>query len=61
MDLLNLNIEVDVKYAINNGFCVSTQEHIGWRNQSRKLVVVSTDGEFHYAGDGMVSFSYINF
>lgn len=27
-------------------------EEIGWRNQSHRIVVFSTDAEFHYAGDG---------
>jgi len=31
------------------------QKKIGWRGQSRKLVVMSTDASFHYAGDGKVS------
>jgi hypothetical protein len=26
----------------------------GWRNGSRKLIVVATDGPFHIAGDGKV-------
>jgi len=30
------------------------QKQIGWRSQSRKLVVLSTDASFHYAGDGKV-------
>jgi len=38
-------------------FCwtVCVQKKIGWRKQSRKLVVMSTDAIFHYAGDGKVS------
>lgn len=28
------------------------REEIGWRNQSRKLLVLSTDNGYHYAGDG---------
>ncbi|CAF0786166.1 unnamed protein product [Didymodactylos carnosus] len=28
---------------------------IGWRNDSRKLIVFSTDAGFHYAGDGRVT------
>jgi len=39
---------------------VCTNE-IGWRRDSRKLVVFSTDSGFHYAGDGKVSFYYIKF
>lgn len=27
----------------------------GWRNTSRKLIVVATDGPFHIAGDGKVT------
>lgn len=27
---------------------------IGWRPQSDKIIVVATDEEFHYAGDGKV-------
>lgn len=30
---------------------VHTSE-IGWRPQSDKIIVVATDEEFHYAGDG---------
>lgn len=30
---------------------------IGWRQDSRKLVVFSTDASFHTAGDGKVSLS----
>jgi hypothetical protein len=30
------------------------QENIGWRDHSRKLVVVTTDGDFHIGGDGLV-------
>jgi len=35
------------------GLC-DVQKKIGWRSQSRKLVVMSTDASFHYAGDGKV-------
>lgn len=31
------------------------QRQIGWRADSRKLVVFSTDSSFHYAGDGKVN------
>lgn len=27
-------------------------EEIGWREQAHRLVVFSTDAEYHYAGDG---------
>lgn len=27
-------------------------DEIGWRNQSRRLIVFSTDAGYHYAGDG---------
>jgi len=27
---------------------------IGWRNESRKMIVVSTDSDFHIAGDGFL-------
>ena len=40
---------------------VCSQRQIGWRNQSRKLVVLSTDASFHYAGDGKVIHPYIEF
>lgn len=30
------------------------RDHIGWREQARKLLVFSTDSSFHYAGDGKV-------
>jgi len=35
---------------------VRLQKKIGWRSQSRKLVVMSTDASFHYAGDGKVRY-----
>lgn len=31
---------------------VVCQDHIGWRDQARRLLVFSTDAGFHYAGDG---------
>lgn len=31
---------------------VVCKDYIGWRNKSRKLLVVSTDNDYHYAGDG---------
>lgn len=34
------------------------QKNIGWRDQSRKLIVVTTDGDFHLGGDGMVCYVY---
>lgn len=30
------------------------RNHIGWRDQARRLLVFSTDAGFHYAGDGKV-------
>lgn len=33
---------------------VVCHEKIGWRNKARKLLVYSTDGPFHIAGDGKV-------
>jgi protocadherin alpha len=30
------------------------KKEIGWRDQSDKIIVVATDEEFHYAGDGKV-------
>jgi hypothetical protein len=38
-------------------FCL--KDVIGWRNDSRKLIVFSTDAGFHYAGDGRVCNKYI--
>lgn len=32
--------------------CITTQ--IGWLNQSRKIVVFATDGDMHFAGDGLL-------
>jgi hypothetical protein len=34
---------------------------IGWRNDSRKLIVFSTDAGFHYAGDGRVDNQILTF
>nr|CAI5868361.1 unnamed protein product [Callosobruchus analis] len=31
---------------------VVCRDHIGWREQARRLLVFSTDASFHYAGDG---------
>lgn len=31
---------------------IACNNEIGWRNQSRKLLLFSTDAGFHYAGDG---------
>jgi len=31
------------------------KQQIGWRDQSDKIIVVATDAEFNYAGDGKVS------
>lgn len=31
------------------------QERIGWRNQSRKIVILATDGLIHFAGDGKLA------
>ncbi|KAJ8024734.1 Integrin beta-1 [Holothuria leucospilota] len=31
------------------------QDHIGWRNNSRKLLVVTTDAPFHVQGDGRLA------
>lgn len=31
---------------------IACREHIGWREQARRLLVFSTDAGFHYAGDG---------
>lgn len=31
---------------------VACKNEIGWRNQSRKIIVFMTDGEYHAAGDG---------
>ena len=31
------------------------QEEIGWRNQSRKLIVFSTDAAYHHASDGKLA------
>lgn len=30
------------------------QEKVGWRKNARHLLIVSTDGPFHVAGDGLV-------
>lgn len=32
------------------------KREIGWRNISRKILLVATDGRFHWAGDGKVCF-----
>ena len=30
------------------------KEHIGWRDRTRRFLVLATDASFHYAGDGKV-------
>lgn len=42
-----------IKYFIDLFFPL-IKDVIGWRNDSRKLIVFSTDAGFHYAGDGRV-------
>ena len=34
--------------------CTHLQTEIGWRENSRKMLLFSTDAGFHYAGDGKV-------
>lgn len=34
---------------------------VGWRQMARKILLVTTDAGFHYAGDGKVSYIYILF
>jgi len=36
---------------------VVCKDDIGWRDKARKLLVLSTDSEFHYAGDGKVCYN----
>lgn len=40
--------------VIFDAFFIFTVE-IGWRPQSDKIIVVASDEEFHYGGDGRVS------
>ena len=45
--------------AIEGGFdaliqVILCKETIGWRKNSKKLIVFSTDAGYHYAGDGKV-------
>jgi len=50
--------DVHIKSGITSySFCLcfNVQNDVGWRNQSRKIIVISTDAEFHIAGDGLVS------
>lgn len=34
---------------------ITCKEQIGWRNESRKLIVLFTDGPYHQAGDGIAA------
>lgn len=36
-------------------FYLHHQEEIGWRNNSRKMLIFSTDASFHSAGDGKIA------
>lgn len=49
-----------VSLGEEEGAGFNLQNEIGWRNQSRKLLLFSTDAGFHYAGDGKV-FGFILF
>ena len=48
-----INTFVYVTNFLNVYFLLS-QSRIGWRNHSRKMLLFSTDADFHYAGDGKV-------
>jgi len=37
---------------------VVCKEAIGWRDNSRRILLVATDDGFHIAGDGKVIFNY---
>ena len=50
-----LNFSLVMKSLDDRRFRSFLQDLIGWRNDSRKLIVFSTDAGFHYAGDGRVS------
>lgn len=39
---------------------VVCRNHIGWREQARRLLVFSTDASFHFAGDGKVKKKLFN-
>ncbi len=47
-----VDLNIIKKKSILNMFVL--KDVIGWRNDSRKLIVFSTDAGFHYAGDGRV-------
>lgn len=31
------------------------QQQVGWRNESRRILLYATDGGYHIAGDGKVA------
>jgi hypothetical protein len=38
---------------------VVCKEEIGWRDNSRRILLVATDVGFHMAGDGAVRYKFI--
>ncbi|XP_052827018.1 integrin beta-1 [Octopus bimaculoides] len=34
---------------------VVCEENVGWRNESRKIIIYCSDAPFHYAGDGLLA------
>lgn len=49
-NLDNLEGGLDALYQV-----IICNEHIQWRKNARKIVVVATDGWLHFAGDGKLS------
>ena len=51
-----LTVNVDAPEGVLDAVMQSVvcQNRIGWREDARHLLIVSTDASFHYAGDGKV-------
>ena len=46
-------------WSVNLSTFVFKLQEIGWRDKkkARRIIIVTTDGLFHYAGDGLVIIS----
>lgn len=52
-----MSSNIDMPEGILDGLmqAMVCKKEINWREKARHVVVASTDGEFHIAGDGKVS------
>ena len=56
---LNFTTEPCMLWSVNLMSFVFKLQEIGWRDKkkARRIIIVTTDGLFHYAGDGLVKIS----